>query len=106
MHIISPQGNKTGFMLNLTDHEISTIYKNKMLKNKDVYWFTTLICCIYPALIFLLINVKLPTIVGILTFMSRIYFMVRFVKHEIKFHNFGVRNTQITDRHMAAREVT
>ena len=34
MHIISPQGYKTGFMLNLTEHEISTVYKNEMLKIK------------------------------------------------------------------------
>ena len=33
----------------------------------------------------LLINVKMPTIVGILTFMSRIDFMLGWVEHEKSF---------------------
>ena len=33
----------------------------------------------------LLINVKMPTNVGILTFMSRIYFMLSWVEHEKSF---------------------
>ena len=36
----------------------------------------------------LLINVKMPTIVGILTFMSRIFMLSR-VEHEKKFYNLG-----------------
>ena len=39
-------------------------------------------------LFFLLINVKMPTIVGILTFMSRKNFMLSRVEHE-KFYNLG-----------------
>ena len=38
----------------------------------------------------LLINVKMPTIVGILTFMSRINFMLTCVDHE-KFYNLEAR---------------
>ena len=40
-------------------------------------------------LFFPLINVKTPTIVGILTFMSRKNFMLSCVEHEKKFHNLG-----------------
>ena len=35
----------------------------------------------------MLINVKIPTIVGILTFMSRINFLLRLVEHGKKFYN-------------------
>ena len=58
------------FMLNSTDHEISMHIQAKILKK------------IFPALkhtdveFILLISVKMPTIVGIFTFMSRINFML------------------------------
>ena len=57
-------------MFDASDHEISTAYTYysktyvSFLKHLDV-------------VIILLINVKMPTIVGILTFMSRINFMPR-----------------------------
>ena len=41
--------------------------------------------CIYYA-----INVKMPTIVGILTFMSMINFMLSWVKHEKRFFPRGL----------------
>ena len=51
--------------------ELSTkfqlLIKAKVPTNKEVSCFKSLKCCI-----FMLINVKMPTIVGILTFMSRI----------------------------------
>ena len=37
----------------------------------------------------MLLNVKMPTIVGILTFMSRINFVLSLVEHGKKFDNFG-----------------
>ena len=37
----------------------------------------------------MLINVKMPTIVGILTFMSRINFTLSRVEHEKRFYNLG-----------------
>ena len=37
----------------------------------------------------MLINVKMPTIVGILTFMSKIYFVISLVEHTKKFYNLG-----------------
>ena len=40
-------------------------------------------------LFFLLINVKMPTIVGILTFMSRKNFMLSWIKHEKGFITSG-----------------
>ena len=50
-----------------------------------------------------LINVKMPTIVGILIFMSIINFMITGVEHEQKFYNLWARKcrSQITDQHMA-----
>ena len=50
-------------MLNSAEHEIST----KMLKNNDF-----LASELSDVVFIMLINVKMPTIVGILTFMSRI----------------------------------
>ena len=37
----------------------------------------------------MLINVKMPTIVGILTFKSKINFALSWVEHEKKFYNLG-----------------
>ena len=42
-------------------------------------------------LFFLLTNVKMPTIVGILTFMSRKNFMLNLAEHKKKFYNLGAR---------------
>ena len=51
--------------------EISSAHKTKIPTNKEAHlaFFKSLRCCIYHAN-----NVKMPTIVGILTFMSRINF--------------------------------
>ena len=48
-NIFWPRAYKTLFMLNSTEHEISTAHKTKMLKIKDVSCFQTLRCCIYHA---------------------------------------------------------
>ena len=47
------------------------LIKTKILTNEEVSCFKSLRFCIYHA-----INVKMPTIVGILTFMSRINFVL------------------------------
>ena len=47
-------------------------------------------------LFFLLINVKMPTIVGILTFMSRKNFMLNWVEHEKSFITSGPGRCVIT----------
>ena len=58
-------------MLNLTEHETAG-EKTKI----SLSCFKTLRLCIYP------VNVKMPTIVGILTFMSRMNFKLCLVEHE------------------------
>ena len=76
-------------MLNSNEHEIATAHKTKMLKNKYPSCIQMLKCCIYKV-----INVKMTTIVGILTFMSILGFMLSLVEHE-KFYNLGVRSFNI-----------
>ena len=67
-----PRGYKTFFMLKLTEHEISTAHKN--FKNRQIKKFIAL--SLSDVVFIMLINVKMPTIVGILTFMSRIKFVL------------------------------
>ena len=55
-------------MLNSAEHEISTAHKN--LKYRQMKKFLAL--SLSDVVFIMLINVKMPTIVGILTFMSRI----------------------------------
>ena len=63
-----PRGYKTFFMLHSGEHEIVNAHKykdiNKLGSDK------------HRKLFFPLINVKMPTIVGILTFMSRKNFIL------------------------------
>ena len=61
-------------MLNSTVHEISTADKNQT--NEEVSCLKSIRYCIYHAN-----NIKMPTIVGILTLMSRINFMLSLVEH-------------------------
>ena len=65
-----PRGYKTFFMLNSTEHEISTRHKNQHLKVKKF-----LALSLSYVVFNMLMNVKMPTIVGILTFMSGINFV-------------------------------
>ena len=44
--------------------------------------------CLSDVVFIMLINVKMPTIVGILTFMSMIDFVLSWVEHK-KFHSLG-----------------
>ena len=66
-----PRGLKTFFMLSSTEHENLTAHSNKLVNNKDNFFALKLLDIVF----ILLINVKMPTTVGILTFMSRINFM-------------------------------
>ena len=64
------------FMLNSNEHEISTAHKKTKTprEKREVSCFQSLNCCIKCIL---LINVKMPTIVvGILTFIGRIFFVL------------------------------
>ena len=54
-----PKGYKTYFMHNSIEHEISTAHYNKM-KIKNVFAFK-----LSDVVFIMLINVKMPTIVGI-----------------------------------------
>ena len=58
-------------MLNATEHEISTAHKTKMLKKEPFLAFR-----LSDVVFTMLINVKMPAIVGILTFISMISFML------------------------------
>ena len=58
-------------MLNSAEHKISAAHKTKMLKH-TVFLDLKLSDVVF----IMLINVKMPTIVGILTFMSRINFVL------------------------------
>ena len=71
-HVNQAQGYKTFTMLNSTEHEISIAYKFKCIKKFSFFSSSD-----KPRmLVFLLINVKMPTTAGILTIMSRINFML------------------------------
>ena len=72
-------------MLNSVKHEILNAHKSK-----DINKFRLLLGSDKPRMLFfLLINVKMPTIVGILTFMSRKNFMLNSVEHEKSFITSG-----------------
>ena len=62
------------------------LIKSKMLKNIDFIAFR---CS--DVVIIMFINVKMPTIVGILTVMSMINFMLSSVEHDF-FYNLGARS--------------
>ena len=67
-----PQGYKKIFMLNLVEHEILNFVSTKILRNSGVFLRSDK----HRMLFFPLINVKMPTIVDILTFMSKKNFML------------------------------
>ena len=67
--------DKTFFMLNSVEHEILNAHKYENIKKFSFLQTNRM-------LFFLLIDVKMPTIVGILTFMSRKTFMLNLVEHE------------------------
>ena len=71
-------GERSGSVLNSTEHDIiSHMKKTQMLKTMPFLALKLL-----KNAFILLINVKMPTIVGILTFMSRINFKFSGVEHE------------------------
>ena len=67
-----PRGNKTFIMLTSTEHEISTAKKLKYRQMKKFFSLS-----LSNVVFILLINVKMPTIVGIFTFMGRINLVLR-----------------------------
>ena len=72
-------------MLNSADHEILNAHKCKNIKKFSFFSGSD-----KPRMLFfMLINVKMPTVVGILTFMSRINFMLSGVEHGKSFITSG-----------------
>ena len=67
------QGYKTFFVLNSAEHVIFNAHRNKIIK-KFRGFFSGLDKP--KMLFFLVVNVKMPTMVGILTFMNRKNFML------------------------------
>ena len=61
-------------MLNSTEHEIRIAHKNLEYQQIKKFLAYSLSDVLFTCII--IINVKMPTIVGILTFMSRINFML------------------------------
>ena len=79
-------------MLNSIEHEILNAHKYKNIKKFGFFLGSD-----KPRMLFFpLINVKMPTIVGILTFMSRKNVMLSWVEHEKSFITSGPgwRSTQ------------
>ena len=79
-----PRGHKTFFMLNSTEHEIST-RKNKNTNKRRSF----LLLSLSDVVFMMLLNVKMPTIFDILTFMSWISFLCSRVEHGKSFINSG-----------------
>ena len=78
---------KKKFLLNSVEHEISKADKHENIKKFSISQTQTCLECYF----FLLINLKLPTTVGILTFMSRKNSMLSCVEHESFFNNLGAK---------------
>ena len=80
-----------------------------MLKNKKtttVLAFTMAQCCIHanlvPDVVFImLMNVKMPIIVGILTFTSIINFMLSLVEHDESFISLGPEHYILPNKSLA-----
>ena len=72
-------------MLNSVAHEILKAHKYKNIKNFSFFSDSDKSTMLF----FLLTNVKMPTIVDILTFMSRKNFMLNSVEHEKSFITSG-----------------
>ena len=67
-----PQGYKTFFMLNSTEHKNSAAHKKLNYRQMKKF----LVLRLSDVAFIMLINVKMSTIVGILPFMSRINFVL------------------------------
>ena len=74
------------FMLNSTEHEISNAHKN--LKYRQITMF--LVLSPSNVVFIMVMNVKMPIIDGILTFINRINFVFSSVEHE-KVYILGAR---------------
>ena len=80
-----PQGYNILFMFNSAEHEILNDHKYKNIKKLSIFQAQISLECYF----FLLISIKMPTIVGISTFMSRKKFKLSWVEHETRFITSG-----------------
>ena len=76
-------------MLNSVEHEILSAHDYRNIKKFSFFSGSDK----WRWLFFLLINVKIPTVVGILTFMSMKKFMLSSVEHEKTFITLGPDST-------------
>ena len=72
-------------MLNLAEHEILNAHKYQNIKLQSIFSGSDKRIMLF----FLLLNVKMPTIVAIVTFRSRKNFMLSWVEHEVYFITSG-----------------
>ena len=86
-----PEVIKRFFMLNSAKHEILNAKKYKNISRNSAFFQvqTSLECY------FLIMNVKMPTTVGILTFISMKNFMLSRVEHDF-FYNLGSSKYLVT----------
>ena len=79
------RGYKRFSILNAAEHGILNAHKYKNIMKSALAGSNKprMLC-------FLFINVKMPTILGILTFLSRKNFMLNSVEHEKMFWNFSI----------------
>ena len=80
-----PQGYKTFFMLNSAEHEMFMLINLKLLTMPNSF----LLNIAEHENFSLLINMKMPTIVGIFIFISWENFMLSWVEHEKSFITLG-----------------
>ena len=85
------RGNKTFFVLNSAENEICYAYKNINTNNLNFFFCKTELSMKF----FLLINIKMPTIVCILIFINRQKFKVNWVEHEKSFITWGPGHSYI-----------
>ena len=71
---IRSRGQKTFFMVDSAEHEICSAYKSQITNNCKL--FLAKHSCKLSMNIFLLINMKIPTIVDLFIFISRENFML------------------------------
>ena len=81
------RGYKTFFMLNSAENEICSAYKKIEFRTSNLKLSS---CTAKMSMkFFLLINIKMPTNVGILIFISRKDFMLNWVEYEKSFITLG-----------------
>ena len=85
-----PEVNKLLFMLNSAENEICSAYKELKYQQLKLSSCTAELSMRF----FLLINIKMPTVVGILIFISRRNFMLNRVEYETKFHDLEAKPTK------------